>query len=248
MKTVLRAASLSLLLATAGAAAPALAEAPPPAPADSAFHATTLNLAAYGETKIAPDMATINLGVTTEAKTAAEAMTANSRQMNQMLAALAKAGIAAKDIQTSNLNLGAQYAYEQNQPPRLTGYQASNQVSVTVHDLARLGAAVDATVGAGANQVNGISFGLNDPTTAENAARLEAVKALQAKAELYAKATGYRIGRLVSMSEGGGYAPAPPMPMATFAKRDMVTVSASRIEAGELKVRIDVSGFYELTR
>jgi len=248
MKTVLRAASLSLLLATAGAAAPALAEAPPPAPADSAFHATTLNLAAYGETKIAPDMATINLGVTTEAKTAAEAMTANSRQMNQMLAALAKAGIAAKDIQTSNLNLGAQYAYEQNQPPRLTGYQASNQVSVTVHDLARLGAAVDATVGAGANQVNGISFGLNDPTTAENAARLEAVKALQAKAELYAKATGYRIGRLVSLSEGGGYAPAPPMPMATFAKRDMVTVSASRIEAGELKVRIDVSGFYELTR
>jgi len=248
MKTVLRAASLSLLLATAGAAAPALAEASAPSPADSAFHATTLNLAAYGETKIAPDMATINLGVTTEAKTAAEAMTANSRQMNQMLAALAKAGIAAKDIQTSNLNLGAQYAYEQNQPPRLTGYQASNQVSVTVHDLARLGAAVDATVGAGANQVNGISFGLNDPTTAENSARLEAVKALQAKAELYAKATGYRIGRLVSMSEGGGYAPAPPMPMATFAKRDMVTVSASRIEAGELKVRIDVSGFYELTR
>jgi len=247
MKTVLRAASLSLLVAIAGAAAPALAEASAPSPADSAFHATTLNLAAYGETKIAPDMATINLGVTTEAKTAAEAMTANSRQMNQMLAALAKAGIAAKDIQTSNLNLGAQYAYEQNQPPRLTGYQASNQVSVTVHDLARLGAAVDATVGAGANQVNGISFGLNDPTTAENSARLEAVKALQAKAELYAKATGYRIGRLVSLSEVGGYAPAPPMPMATFAKRDMA-VSAVRVEPGELKVRIDVSGFYELTR
>ena len=246
MKTVLRAASLSLLLVTAGAA-PALAEAPSPSAADSAFHATTLNLAAYGETKVAPDMATINLGVTTEAKTAAEAMAGNARQMNQMLAALAKAGIAAKDIQTSNLNLGAQYVYAQNQPPRLTGYQASNQVTVTVHDLARLGAAVDATVNAGANQVNGISFGLNDPTTAENAARLEAVKALQAKAEHYAKATGYRIDRLVSLSEGGGYQPAPPMPMASFAKRDMA-VSASRVEPGELKVRIDVSGFYELTR
>ena len=247
MKTVLRAASLSLLLATAAAAAPAFADAAPPSAADSAFHATTLNLAAYGETKIAPDMATITLGVTTDAKTAAEAMTANARQMNQMLTALARAGIASKDIQTSNLNLGAQNVYAQNQPPRLTGYQASYQVSGTVHDLSRLGAAVDATVSAGANQVNGISFGLNDSTAAENAARLEAVKALQAKAELYAKATGYRIGRLVSLSEGGGYAPAPPMPMASFAKRDMA-VSASRVEPGELKVRIDVNGFYELTR
>ena len=247
MKTALRAASLSLLLAVSGAAAPAFAESPPPSASDSVFHATTLNLAAYGETRIAPDMATINLGVTTEAKTAAEAMTTNSRQMNQMLAALAKAGVAAKDIQTSNLNLAPQYVYAQNQPPRLTGYQASNQVSVTVHDLARLGAAVDATVNAGANQVNGISFGLNDPTAAEDAARLEAVKALQAKAELYAKAAGYRVGRLVSLSEGGGYAPAPPMPMAGFAKRDMA-VSASRVEPGELKVRIDVSGFYELIR
>jgi len=246
MKTILRAASLSLLLAAAGAAAPAFAETPPSA-GDSVFHATTLNLAAFGETRIAPDMATINLGVTTEAKTAGEAMAANARRMDQMLAALAKAGIAAKDIQTSNLNLGAKYVYAQNEAPRLTGYQASNQVSVTVHDLARLGAAVDATVNAGANQVNGISFGLNDPTTAENAARLEAVKALQAKAELYAKATGYRIGRLVSLSEGGGYAPAPPMPMASFAKRE-VAVSGSRVEPGELKVRIDVSGFYELTR
>ena len=174
MKTVLRAASLSLLLATAAAAAPAFADAAPPSAADSAFHATTLNLAAYGETKIAPDMATITLGVTTDAKTAAEAMTANARQMNQMLTALARAGIASKDIQTSNLNLGAQYVYAQNQPPRLTGYQASSQVSVTVHDLSRLGAAVDATVSAGANQVNGISFGLHDSTAAENAARLEA--------------------------------------------------------------------------
>ena len=129
------------------------------------------------------------------------------------MAALKKAGIAAKDIQTSGLNLSPQYVYEQNQPPRLTGYQASNQVTVTVHDLTKLGAAVDATVNAGANQVNGISFGLNDPTAAENAAREDAVKALQAKADLYAKATGYRIGRLVSLSEGGGYTPQPPMPM-----------------------------------
>jgi len=244
MKTFLRAAALSLVLA-AGAAPAALAQAAPPA-ADSMFRATTLNLSAYGEVDAAPDMATINLGVMTEAKTAAEALAANGARMNQVMAALKKAGVAARDIQTSGLNLNPQYVYEQNMPPRLSGYQASNQVTVTVHDLTRLGAAVDATVNAGANQVNGISFGLNDPTAAENAARESAVKALQAKADLYARATGYRVGRLVSLSEGGGYTARPPMPMASFAKRDMV--SETVVSAGELKVRIDVSGLYELAR
>ncbi|MDB5450281.1 MAG: hypothetical protein JWQ52_1409, partial [Phenylobacterium sp.] len=222
----------------------ALAQAAPPA-ADSMFRATTLNLAAYGETRIAPDMATITLGVMTEAKTAAEAMQANASRMAQVTAVLRKAGIAARDIQTSGLNLNPQYVYEQNQPPRLTGYQASNQVTVSVHDLARLGAAVDATVNAGANQVNGISFGLDDPTAAENIARQAAVRALQAKADLYAQATGYKVTRLVSLSEGGGYSMPPPMPMAVFAKRDMAQTPVS---PGELKVRVDVTGLYELAR
>jgi uncharacterized protein YggE len=244
MKTVLRAAAISLLLASS-AATTALAQAAPPA-ADTMFRATTLNLAAYGEVNAQPDMATINLGVSTEGKTAAEAMAANAARMSQVMAALKKAGIAAKDIQTSGLNLSPQYVYEQNQPPRLTGYQAANQVTVTVHDLTKLGAAVDATVNAGANQVNGISFGLNDPTAAENAAREEAVKALRAKADLYARATSYRIGRLVSLSEGGGYAVQPPVPMmALAAKREAMDTSVS---PGELRVRIDVTGLYELTR
>jgi uncharacterized protein YggE len=243
MKTLIRAAALSALLA-AGAATAALAQAAPPA-ADSMFRATTLNLAAYGETRIAPDMATITLGVMTEAKTAAEAMQANASRMAQVTAVLRKAGIAARDIQTSGLNLNPQYVYEQNQPPRLTGYQASNQVTVSVHDLARLGAAVDATVNAGANQVNGISFGLDDPTAAENTARQAAVRALQAKADLYAQATGYKVTRLVSLSEGGGYSMPPPMPMAVFAKRDMAQTPVS---PGELKVRVDVTGLYELAR
>ncbi|TXI86857.1 MAG: DUF541 domain-containing protein, partial [Cupriavidus sp.] len=164
-----------------GASAPAMAQ----ASTEAAFKATTFSLSAYGETRVAPDMATINLGVQTDAPTAAEALKANGTRMNQVMAALKKAGIAERDIQTSNLNLNAQYAYEQNQPPKLTGYQASNQVTVTVRDLSKLGAAVDATVNAGANTVNGISFGLVNPQAAEDAARLEAVKALQAKAELY---------------------------------------------------------------
>jgi uncharacterized protein YggE len=246
MKTLLCAGALGLAMACGAAAPAALAETLSPA-ADTVFHATTLNLSAYGETRATPDMATINLGVMTEAPAAAEALQANAARMNQVIAALRKAGIAQKDIQTSGLNLNAQYAYEQNQPPRLTGYQASNQVTVTVHDLARLGAAVDATVKAGANQVNSISFGLDDPTAAENAARETAVKALSAKADLYARATGYRVGRLVSLSEGGGYAPvSPPMPMMAMAR--MEKADSTPVSPGEMRVRVDVTALYELSR
>ena len=226
-----------------GAAAPALAQ----TDSDAAFRATTFSLSAYGETRVAPDMATITLGVQTDAPTAAEAMKTNGAHMNQVLATLKKAGIAERDIQTSNLNLNAQYAYEQNQPPKLTGYQASNQVTITVRDLSKLGAAVDATVGAGANTVGGISFGLANPKAAEDAARLDAVKALQAKAELYGRATGYKAVRLVNLSEGGGYTPNPPaVPMFAMAKREMADSTA--VAAGELKIRVDVNAVYEATK
>lgn len=246
MKTLIRAAGLGLVL-TAAAAPAVLAQAAPPA-ADTMFRATTLNLSAYGETRVAPDMAAITLGVMTEGKTAAEAMQANAARMSAVVASLRKAGIVDRDIQTSNLNLSPQYRYQENQPPQLTGYQASNNVTVTVHDLKKLGPAVDATVNAGANQVQGISFGLEDPTAAENAAREAAVKALVAKADLYATATGHKVARLVSLSEGGGYAPPPPMPVAMYAKREMAADAGTSISGGELKVRIDISGLYELNR
>ena len=218
MKTLVRAGVMALLLASAAAPA-AFAQTPPPS-ANAMFQTTTLNLSAYGETRIAPDKATINLGVTTEATTAAQALSDNSARMNTVMAALKKAGIAEKDIQTSGLNLSPQYDYVQNEPPKLRGYQASNQVTVTVNDLAKLGAAVDATVKAGANQVNGVSFGLKDSTAAENAARQEAVKALSAKADLYAKATGHRVSRLVNLSEGGGFVAPPPVPMMAYARME----------------------------
>ncbi|HEY8572248.1 SIMPL domain-containing protein [Phenylobacterium sp.] len=246
MNTLMRAAALTALLACAAPAA-ALAQAPPPA-AETMFRATTLNLAAYGETRVQPDMATISLGVMTSGRTAQAAMQANALKMTQVVEALKRAGIAAKDIQTSGLNLNPQYAYEQNQPPRLTGYQAQNMVTVTVHDLTGLGKAVDATVTAGANQVHGIQFGLDDPTAAENAAREAAVKALAAKAELYARATGHRVARLVTLSEGTASYPMPP-PMAVGAVAAMRMEKADTVvSAGEMKVRVDVTGLYEVTR
>lgn len=236
-------AALAGALLAAVAALPAHAQSAP----DAAFRATTFNLSAFGETKVVPDLATISLGVTTDAPTAAQALTGNATQMNKVIAALKKAGIEDRDVQTSGLNVNPQYIYEQNQPPKLNGYQASNQVTIRVRDLSKLGQTVDATVSAGATNVGGISFGLQNPDAAEDAARQDAVKALQAKAELYARATGYRIVRLVSLNEGGGYQPMPqPMPMYAMAKREMS--DSSPIAAGELKVRIDVTATYEVAK
>jgi len=245
MKSLVSSAVLALALAAAAASAGLAQTAPAPA-MEATMRAPVFNLSAYGESRVAPDQATISLGVMTEAPSAAAAMAANATRMTQVVAALKKAGIAAKDIQTSGLNLNPQYVYEPNAPPRLSGYQASNQVTVTVRDLAGLGRAVDATVGAGANQVNGISFGLANPAAAEDAARLAAVKALQAKADLYAKATGHRIVRLAQLSEGGGYSAPPPMPMVAMAR--MEKADSTPVSPGELVVRIDISGVYEVAR
>jgi uncharacterized protein YggE len=230
-------------LALLAAAPAALAQS---APGEAAFRATTLNLSAFGETRVRPDMASISLGVTTEAPTAAAAMSEAGRRMSAVLAALKRGGIAERDIQTSQVSLEPQYAYEQNQPPRLTGYRAAEQLSVTVRELSRLGGAVDAVVGAGANQVGAISFGLADPAVAENAAREQAVRALAAKADLYARATGYRVLRLVSLSESGSSAPPPPVPMVAMTAR--FEKGETPVAPGEVRVRVDVSGVYELGR
>jgi len=245
MKSTVRAAALAGLLSAGVLAAP-LAAGAEAATADPVFAATTLSLSAHGETQVTPDQATITLGVQTKAANARDAMAQNAQRMSAVIAALRGAGIAGKDIRTSNLNLQAQYAYAPNTAPRLTGYQASNDVTVTVEDLAKLGPAIDAVTEAGANQVNGISFGLKAPGPAEDAARLEAVKALRAKAELYAQAAGYHIARLVSLSEGGGYQAQPLRPMEAFKARSAQI--ATPVEAGELSVSADVSAVFELAR
>jgi hypothetical protein len=224
------------------ALAPALALIPAAA---LAAEPTTLTLSASGETRLAPDMATVTLGVTASAPTAAGAMQQDAGLMTRVIAALRRQGVAERDIQTANINVQAQYAFPQNQPRQLTGYQASNQLSVAVRDLARLGAVLDGAAAGGANEINGVSFGLKDPGSAEDEARIKAVAALKAKADLYARATGYTLGRLVNLSEGGGYTPGPvrPLPMTALAK-----AAATPVEAGELAVRIEVSAVYEMTR
>ena len=228
MRVLIVAAALAAL-----AAAPAGAAEP-----------TTLTLSASGETQQPPDMASVTVGVQVAAPTAAEAMKQDAARMTQVIAALRRLGLADRDIQTANFSVQAQYAFPPNQQRQLTGYQASNQVTVIVRELDRLGAVLDGVAAGGANEINGVSFSLKDPGAAEDAARVRAVAALKAKAELYAKATGYSLGRLVNLSEAGGYAPSPPRPMAMMAQGKMATP----IEAGELDVRIEVNAVYELTR
>lgn len=244
MNALMRATAMAVALA---AAAPAVAQ----AQSVEAYHQAmtpSFNLSAQGQVRVAPDMATISTGVQTEAVTAQEAMAQNRTRMNQVIAALRRAGIEERHIQTSGLNLNAVYDYLPDQQPRLRGYQATNQVTVQVHDLDNVGAAADAVVSAGANQINGISFGLADPSAAEDAARREAVRVLQHRADLYAQATGMRIVGLRTLSEGGGYVAPPPM---AYARMEMAMADAggaTPVQGGELVVQITVSAVYDVSR
>ncbi|MDP1914199.1 SIMPL domain-containing protein [Brevundimonas sp.] len=242
----------ALTAAVALGAPAAMAQSQPDGGAPMMIHAMAerpaLNLSAYGEVKTAPDMATISFGVVTEATTAAEAMRLNASRMNEVMAALRRAGIEARDVQTSGLNLSAQYDYVENQPPRLRGYQAVNRVTVIINDLTAVGTTADAVVAAGVNQIDGISFGLKDPTAAENQARQIAVRNLQGKAQLYAQALGVQLGGIRSLSEGGGYSPQPPQPMYAMRAEMADSVGSTPVAAGQLTVRIDITGVYDLNR
>ncbi|MDO1559667.1 SIMPL domain-containing protein [Brevundimonas sp. 2R-24] len=254
MKSLLRStprcsilAAGALALACAAAAAPsALAQTMGSAPMHAMHHAPSLHLAAHGEVRVAPDMATIMTGVQTEAPTAEQAMADNRARMNRVIAALRQRGVAERDIQTSGLNLNPVYDYRENQPPLLRGYQASNTVTVIVRDLARVGQVADAVVASGANQINGISFGLDNRQAAEDQARVAAVRALQAKAQLYAQALGRPLGALRTLSEGVSYTPTPPMPMYRMEAVANVAADNTPVAPGELQVRINIEGVYDL--
>jgi len=209
------------------------------------FSATTLQLSAHGEVSVPPDMATLTLGVETTAATAVEAIRANASRMSQVVAAVKGSGVPDRDIQTAQLSLSPQYVYEAGHPPRLTGYQASNQVNVVTHDLTKLGRVADFATGAGATNLGQISLGLANPVAAENSARVAAVKALEDKASLYAQATGYRITRLINLSEGEGFTPISPRPLMAMAK---AVEAPTPIEAGQVKVRVDITGEFELVK
>lgn len=179
-----------------------------------------LTVTGQGEARVAPDLATIQLGVTTQAASAAEAMRQNSAQQTAVIEALAGAGIEQADVQTSGLNLNPLMDYAEGRAPMVTGYQASNMVSVRVRDVARLGEVLDAIVAAGANEINGISFIRDDAGASEDEARRAAVADARHKAEVLAEAAGLTLGPVLMLRDTPAMEGPRPMMMETRAASD----------------------------
>lgn len=212
-----------------------------------------LTVSAEGRSTRKPDLAVFTAGVTSSGKTAGAALSANAADMTRVIAALKRAGIADKDIQTSNLSLNPVYADMSRQPaspleqqvPQIIGYQVSNQVSVRQRNLADFGRTIDTLVSSGANQVNGPSFSMDEPDGALDEARVEAMKKARERAKLYAGAAGLKVVRILSISESGGYAPQPPVLYARAAMADMGGASTP-VAAGEVAMQASVTVLFEL--
>jgi uncharacterized protein YggE len=192
------------ILAAVLLASPAVSMAQPAEP----LRGTRLEIVATGEATRIPDMARIGAGVVSAAPTASAAMEANARQMASVRAALKRAGIADRDIQTSSLSLFPEYREgTPDAAPRIVGYRASNEVSVTFRDIASTGKILDALVSQGANQINGPRLSIDHPEAALDEARVKALAAARARADLYARAAGKHVGRLIAISEAGSAGP-----------------------------------------
>jgi uncharacterized protein YggE len=239
---------MQVMKAAAAFAVLATAALPPAAHAQTQEHAhvegTLLSVSAEGTSEARPDMATINLGVTTEGQTAAAALAENSRRMTALTQALRRAGVAERDIQTSNVSVYPQQVYVEGQQPRITGYQANNSVTAKVRNINTTGRVIDAAVAAGGNTVNGVSFSHADPDAQLDVARRAAIAEARRRAELYANALGMRVQRIVAVQEGGGYA--PPMPVAFERLQSADAAAPPPISPGQIETRVSVSVTFEL--
>lgn len=235
---------LALTLALGGAPMSASAQAPAPGYA-VASDGTLLSVTAQAEARRVPDVATISAGVVTQAADANAAMRANAEQMARVMAAIKAAGIAERDVQTSGISVNPEYRYAENQPPAITGYQASNTVNLKVRDVTKLGKVLDALVASGANQVNGPSFEIDKPDVVYDEARQSALAKAQARAEMYAKALGMRVRRIVSISEGGGFQ--PPVPMMAM-RMEKAQAADTSVSPGENTLSVNLDVVFELGR
>jgi len=239
---------MSRILATAlllGAAALPSAALAQQSTINQTIAGTRLDINATGEVTRVPDLATISAGVVSRGATATSAIQQTATRMARVRDALRRAGIADRDIQTSNVSLNPDYVYANNQPPKLSGYSASNQVTVRFRDIASTGRILDALVAEGANQISGPNLSVEHPEAALDEARARAVAAGRARADLYARSLGMRVARVVAVSESGGYAPPPPMPpRVMMAERSQAADTV--IDPGEQKLQVGVAMTFEL--
>ena len=214
------------IIASTLLAAPALAQSMPPAVISTTGEATV---------SVAPDLAQIDGGVTSEAKTAREASDANNAAMGKVLLALKSAGIEEKDFQTSRLSLQPQSAPNRPGPSTIVGYRASNRVTVRLREVAKLANVIDTMVGAGANDIGGINFMVSQASKLLDEAREQAIADARRKAEIYAKAAGVTLGAPLSISEEGAPGPMP------YRKMVAGMAASAPVAQGEETLRIAVS-------
>lgn len=196
----------------------------------------------------APDVAIVNAGVTTRAATAREAIQQNANQMDRLVKRMRDLGIAAKDIQTSNFNLNPNYQYNQQTGEQVfNGYNVNNQVTVNLRKLDRAGEVLDALVQAGANNIYGPNFALEDDAAAKETARKNAFERGFAQARTFARMAGYSDVRLLSVAESmQGYGPVPQAAIVVTASRD-ISSAATPIEPGEVGVGVSLGMKFEMT-
>ena len=205
---------------------------------------TRLDIAAQGTVQRVPDVAIISAGVVTTASNAKAAMASNATAMARVLTALRGANVAERDIATAQIGLSPQYRYVDNQPPVVVGYQANNSVTVRFRDIAKSGAILDALVAAGANQISGPSLTIDKPEAAQDEARADAIKVARSRAELYAKAAGMTVKRIVAISETTTSSGPRPMPYMRVQMTD--SAAKSEIVPGEQDVGVTVNVTFEL--
>jgi uncharacterized protein YggE len=202
-----------------------------------------ITVVGHGSISAVPDMANITLGVTSQGKTASDALAQNSEVMNSVIAALKKGQIDAKDIQTNNLNLQPIWNHRQNDgdAPKIEGYRASNNLAVRVLALDKLGEILDVVIKAGANNFNSLQFDLNDRSAVTDQARIGAIKDARSKAELYATAAGVELGAVLEISEILAQVTPGSMRMA-----EAMSASAVPVSEGTLDVTSSVKMIFAL--
>ena len=206
--------------------------------------APTITVTGEGSVTSAPDLATISLGVTTQADTAAAAMAANSAALTAVLDRLKAAGVAPRDMQTSNLTLNPNWvSYDSGNSTKIEGYTASNMLTVQVRALETLGAVLDSSITDGANTLNGVTFGIAKPRPFLDEARKNAVTDAVARATLLVEAAGAKVGPIVSMTESSGFVnPAPMFRVEADMAQSVPTAG------GELGLTASVTMVFEITK
>ncbi|MFU7528008.1 SIMPL domain-containing protein [Qipengyuania sp. ASV99] len=204
-----------------------------------------IELSIYESVTAAPDIVTIGAGVSTEAPSAVEAMQQNAAAMQRVIARIRALGVADQDIQTTGINLNAQYDYDRdNQRQVFRGYQVSNRVSVKLRDIEGTGAALDALVAAGATDLSGPSFSIEDDESAKDLARSRAVERAQQRAQAYAALLGYDGVRVLAVSEViEGRSQMPQMEMRMMASDG---AAATPVQPGQVSTGVNITIKYEM--